>query len=291
MPKPPEHENFFELKFITNYLLAGCAPPMDLILELSQEPLKDLGALLLIPDPLDIAQEMFAPRHGRRRKPGRHGRKRKWRPRLGDVDGLIGEYFHTTELSEAAMALPGARFAFRLLNFVEGINFGAALAEGVEDVAFETLWGVLEADHNQCLDFDRISRRADYNQIVGFPGPDHYPIGMPTLEFNHNFYNNPFYTAYAPTNWGIGVSARFKNVGEVYGAAGRLILNSSTRGVIAASQHIDLALNSDAMLSVSAVCEPGEDVGWYWAATGGRLECQRPRMLAYGEHGWLDWLL
>lgn len=289
MPKPPQQEDFFELKFVTNYLLAGCFPPYDLIVECSEEPKHDLLLLLLGLDAGDIAQAMFEPKHQRSRKPDRHGRKRRRRIRFPDVNDMTGEMMRVHDVADAAAQFPGARFAFRALNFYESFTFPAALAGGLGDLGFETLWGVLNADHDECLDFDRIDRQIIGESLPGFPGPTYYPIALGQLNLNHGFYNSEFGTSHGSTGWGLSFSARVSNDHPAVDVGGALAITSNWRGEVAASQTVTLSPGGSSTLSCSCTGLPGESLSWTWKATTGSVRMANARATAYGESGWLQW--
>lgn len=289
MPKPPQQEDFFELKFVTNYLLAGCFPPYDLIVECSQEPKHDLLMLILGLDAGDIAQAMFDPRHGRTRKPDRHGRKRKRRFRFPDVNDMTGEMMRVNEVAEAGAALPGARFAFRALNFYESFTFPAALAGGLTDLGFETLWGVMNIDHDECLAFDRMDRQMIGESYPGFPGPANAPIALGQLNFNHGFFDGEFGTGHGAGPWALSFSARITNPHAADNVGGKLTLNSNFRGRIGETQNVVLDPGGSVSLSCSATCTDYEFVEWNWTPLSGTVLMDNARATAYGEVSWLKW--
>lgn len=289
MPYPPPQDDVFKFRFITNYLLAGCFPPFDLIVEFTEKPRLDLLRLFFVPDATDIAQAMFDPRHGRHRKPARHGRKRPKFKGIPDISDMIGERMRVDEVAEAIGDLPGTRMAFRFINAVEGFQIAAAVVEIAEDMAFDPILGTILTKHDHCLEFDRISRRNDGPIVAGFPGPDLYPIPLTILETNHGFFNNPWITSHDGSNWGIGFSASMKYEGSLGHAAGSLALSSNIRGVIAESQVVTLGYQDQTHLSVTAKCHPGEDISWVWKPVYESLTITEAQVIAYGEHGWLDW--
>jgi len=290
VPKPPDHGDLFELKFITNVLMAGCAPPFDVIVEFSEEPGIELFMLLAGFDMFDILQGMFEPVKGRRRKPARHGRKRGRIRGLPDANDEIGRRLTPRELKEAFNRLPGARVAFRFINFTEFIGMGAAILEKSGDIAFNPFWGMFENDDLICYDLPRLSRTRDSFFIIGGLGPNPWPINIAPIDFNHGFFDSPFHTN-CGVNCGVGLRATLWNNDLTSPRQGSLILGEPTTGTVwAESSWRTIGPGETISIDVSATVPAGHEVHWMYRNEGGAIQATDVNVLVFGEAGWMDWV-
>lgn len=262
MPKPPDLGAFDDIKFITNYMLAGCEPPFWLFVEFSQEPAKDLGLILLVPEVEDIAQAIFDPHGGRRRKPARHGRKRRRRLGFPSADDIIGQRLRGRLNPGNVLNIGLFRRAFPILNIVEGFNFSAAVIEGVTDIGYEALWGILQADTQHCKEFSRLSKSSEVFQTVGGGGPPLQPVNIQTVDFNSG-YSNTFTSAKnrnhkCTTNF----NAYVRNNRSDVTASGTIALQNTDTGQMHRGQEFILGPGEGKFLQVDA--EFGADEWFAW---------------------------
>lgn len=192
MPQPPDIPDFAKINFVTNYALLGCEPPVDLFVQFAKEPAKDLALLFLLPDLVDIGQAIFDPKAGRKRKPGRHGRKKRRLPGLPDTSDLIGQRARAVLNPHNALKFGPVNFMFRIWNRFELVSFTAAVIEGVTDIGYEGLLGVLSANPNFCREFARLVRTAPEPFTDGGVGPIPAPMQITELQHSEGFSSTPW---------------------------------------------------------------------------------------------------
>lgn len=182
MPRPPDIDDFAKINFVTNALMAGCNAPAHLFFECAREPLGRLAMLFLLPDLMDIGQAIFDPKGGRRRKPGRHGRKSGRGPGFPDVSDMVGQRARGVLNPHNALSFGPVNKAFRIFNAYEGFAITVALLEGVTEVGYGGLLGVLTLDPNQCSDFGRLVKRKSAPEFGGGIGVGLDPIVIDVIE-------------------------------------------------------------------------------------------------------------
>lgn len=259
MAKVPRFDNGPEIKFITNYFVQGCVPPYNLFVEFSEEPTKDLWVLMLGIDPIDIGKDWLRPKRGRPRTPKRHGRKRPWRNIELDPNAYVGNKLRAKAPYYPGLDLPGARALFKLGDALDRLNFTAAVVEGLQDVGFETLWGILSAHPEHCPNMAFLNRHETgpkaWPGVVG----SSTPIGVATLDSAQHFGTGSadvYTTFYAP--WTLVYNCRV----EAYSSGGakdwELIVRSDKRGVIEASGKKTFDEGEEVGFEITAEAEPGE---------------------------------
>lgn len=262
MPRPPKTDAFDDIRFITNYFLAGCTPPATLVIDLSAEPEKELLLLLLSADLFDIVQTVFSPVGGRKRRPGRHGRK-SGRGKINfDANDLVGERIRADINPHNALNFKGTRIAFRLLNAYEGVAFTAALVEGVSDIGFEHLWGILAVNPNYCREIARFQVDREFRQVFG---PLQQPIGeanLPDVQVNSGFLLNPFGCNNVNTKYLVNLSGTLEGRQEVPTFIGRMGLRDQLTGAITWGSKVELAEGQTAHLQVSETFDVNHPMTW-----------------------------
>lgn len=262
MPRPPDIDDFGKLNFIANYFLHGCTPPMFLFLQCANEPIHDLSMLLLFPDFVDIGQAIFDPKGGRRRKPGRHGRKSGRGPGFPDTSDMVGQKARGILNPHNALNFGPVNKVFRIVNVLERVAFTAAILEGVTDIGYEGLLGVLTVDPNHCKEFSRLVRRAGSSGQQGGAGQPINPINLPIVDAAVGFGSwmtgcNLLYSSFVihlrvvitPENFGAPIT-----VEAALGVIGQGIREHSSRRTIQAGDV--------ATLECSATFVPGENCEW-----------------------------
>jgi hypothetical protein len=286
MPRPPSFDPIDEFKFIVNYALAGCTPPYDLFVQLSQAPARRLLLLILAPDPVDIGQAMLGPQRHRRRLPARHGKKPKISRGVPDVSDIIGGRIRAVVNPHDALSFGPTRAAFRIWNKYEGIAFTAALVEGFGDIGFETLWGIMQIEPEHCLNLGRLGRHGETAFIAGGAGPEIWPISMPTLDFVRNFQSNSFGCSYFGGPFNVSMSATAYNGSGVNNVRVQIalgVVGGATKGF---SSTAELGPGDSINLTCDADFDSGDNVEW-----GVRNRNDNPvildrAILAYGQQEW-----
>lgn len=194
MPRPPNWDSLIDWRFITNYMLLGCDTPQWLIVDYAGPPAQDLLLLFLLPNLTDIAQAAFDPRTQRRRKPQRHGKKRLKISGFPDPSDVIGGKVRGYINPYNALDLKPFRVAFRLMNGYEAVAISAAVIDGVTDVAYENLLGIVSLSDATCYEFKRIQKLKNNVQLIGGTGPNVWPVGVTEVDFNNGFFEGSFGT-------------------------------------------------------------------------------------------------
>lgn len=259
MPRPPKLDELTELSFITNYFMQGCAPPFWLFVELSKEPVGDLALLILGIDGFDIAQAIFGPKGSRNRSSGRHGRKSR-RHRLNfDPNDFVGGKVRGVVNPYDALDFGPLRKAFRIYNVYEGFNFSAALVEGLTDVGFETLWGVITVNDKNCSTLPYLTRQRESGDAMVGVAPWSTAFNV-SQKLNENLFQS-----IDGTSWNCHVSDYTVGAAAtVYAASGaglrdfRLTIRSLQSGVLAESSWVSMDQGDSIRLSVEAEVPAGE---------------------------------
>ena len=267
MPNQHDPSIWTAAKFVTNYWLAGCDFKPYLIVDLNSEPQRDLVLLILTPDLSDIAQEVFDPRGGRRSKPNRRGRKGRGRKGSLDPSTLIGRAIRGYANPFNALRAGPARFFFPLLNIYEGVAFTAAIIDGLGDIGFEHLWGIIKADPNDCIAMPIVERSEPPGAIVGGLNPPIAGVRLNTPILNTGF-----------TSWDLFVSCDQDFFVEFQGyvktefgtnVKGELVLGPDYDTIRATSGNIDCTPDSYQFVSVSGQFSAGEECRWGWHQNSG----------------------
>lgn len=262
MARPPNIEALGKLNFITNYFLAGCTPPFFLFCEFAREPAKDLLLLFLLPDLTDIGQAIFDPKAGRRRKPGRHGRKRRRGGGFPDPSDLIGQRVRSVVNPHNALQFGPVNFAFRIWNRYEAVAITAAIIEGLSDTAYQGILGVLDIKPDHCTEFARLVRNDDIPELQGAIGPPIWPVrvrdvvtntGFTTSQYTCMAMNGPYIVHFTCT-------IRFDGADGVGQAS--LALGPIGGPIRATSRIARLNWGESVTLTVSAAFEAGEACEW-----------------------------
>lgn len=281
MPRPSKPDEFAQINFITNFFLLGCSPPTAAFFEFAQEPAEDLAFLIFAPDLFDIAQEILDPSKGRRRKPARHGRKRPRAPGLPDTSAMIGGRLNRAANIGAAIRLTPLRWILPLYNIYEGVAFSVAVLEGVTDIFFTGILGVVEIDNNNCKDLDLMRRSLGIPQVDGGAGPPVTPIRLTTLDKNKGFQQTERTVRHDSKPFEVAFQARVKPrfVQPDFGMA--LAVRSQTTGEIYQSRYKDTPDDEIYDFDVSASFGPGETVEWGIGDRTGFWDIIEANVIAY----------
>lgn len=149
----PHIDGIDKFNFVVNYFMQGCTPPFWLFIETAQEPAFDLLLLLLEPDMQDIVQAMFEPGGSRKRRSGRHGRKSGRKIGFPDTSDIVGAQIRARVNPHDALRFGPVKFLFKMNNVYEGVAFSAAVLDGVIDVGFEGILGVMTLRPDLCPGF------------------------------------------------------------------------------------------------------------------------------------------
>lgn len=283
MPRPPDIDALGKLNFVVNYFLHGCTPPIFLFCQFAQEPAKDMLLMFLLPDLTDIGQAVFDPQHGRRRKPGRHGRKKRRGGGFPDPSDLIGQRVRGVINPHNALKFGPVNWAFRIWNRVEAVNFTCAVIEGLADTAYSGLLGVLETDPFHCKEFARMVRTDTVPQLGGGAGPPIWPIAVSDLEASTGFTSTQFQCRAFKGAYVVHFSctleyAGFDFAGEVSVALG--VVGGVRREI---SQVATLNFGDTITLEVSMDFEEGEAAEWGLGNRFGFFTCVSRQVVAFGK--------
>lgn len=287
MPRAPQFDPLDEISFITNYFIQGCELPFNLFVQFSKEPAGDLLAMIISLDWEDILKDWLRPSGGRKRTPRRHGRKRP-RGRISlDPNDYFGSKPRSIMAEYPGIKLPGARALFRITDKVDALNWNAAIIDGVTDIGFETLWGIISAHPELCPQMAYVNAHSEITQpMVGVAPPD-LPISLGIKDNGQNFQGPlPFVMTTFAGPWTLAASANFTALSAGGMVNGALTIRSQSRGILGISNHATIGQGEDITLTASAEFEPGE---WGFLArsvTSGSIDIRHAT--AFGFSG--DWL-
>ena len=267
MPRPPKIDAFDDIRFITSYFLAGCTPPSTLVIDLSLEPEKELALLILTPDISDIVQEVIGPGSGRGRKPARHGKKHPRRLHFPDTSQLIGSRIRAKLNPFDALNFGATRFLFRLWNIYEGVSFTAAVVEGLTDIGFEHLWGILTVNPNYCREFQRFQRSSVGVGTYGLSGGGVSNANLSHLDANTGFLATQFTAQNIFTDFRVSFSAHIKYAGAASNSSGYAALHNITTGEMHRGTRYDLGPEQTAWVEVTANFKKNEICEWGFSDT------------------------
>lgn len=289
MPRPFDPNLITGWKFITNYFLAGCNPGNLLVIDTNTEPEKDLALLFLTPDISDIVQEVFDPSRGRKRKPGRRGRKKPGGRGGLDISTIIARPIRAAANPFNALKMTPLRYVFPLWNIYEGLSFTAAVVDGLSDIGFDNLWGVLSVDPSQCSDIGRMERNSNFSQAIGGLNPPIAAGNAPNLIQQQQFtsiqsacsHNKDFHVAYEC----VAVN-RF--LGPV---KGRLVLGTDPDTIVHWGDTVELNPGDAEPVGVSGTFDGGQTCYWGWQQMSPNfVALNEQQVIAFSEADWpWDW--
>jgi hypothetical protein len=260
MPRPPDLNFIQGTSFVTNYFLLGCEAPSWAVIELNTEAQRDLAALFLVPDLSDIVQEVFDPRNERRRRPNRRGRKRPRGRWSFDPSTLIGRAIRGQLGPQDALQLGRYTWAFRLLDIYEGITFTIAVVDGVADVIFEQLWGILTMDPSKCVNMPRFYRVNENIATYNGGSTSFGPMNIAQAVFADDFPNTG-QGCTADRSFTVSVGGYFFNDDNTDREL-RLALGPSYSEARGWSDQVTLAPGEGKYLSAFADFDPDENCVW-----------------------------
>lgn len=302
MPRPRARPHIHEqLKFVTNYMLAGCGPEPDLIFEMNTDALLGLMVLFVGISPEDIVQGFFDPRHKRARSPGRHGRKSRRGIGFPDISDEIGRRVSVPEIGQGLKKLPGGRWVLPGINILEGIAISAAVIEGITDVGYDNLAGLLDLNPNYCREFPRFRREVCYGeecpsegyngpQIVGGAGGANDPIVFRKRLGNTGFITETIVQKNLTERWAMSAEVIVQAHTPNQRTQGRIAIETDKRGFIAERPMLDMADGETQSVTIDALIEPDEFASVRWRGVNGFGLILNGQLLGYGQKDWLDWL-
>lgn len=266
MPRPPDFDGFEDIRFITNYFLMGCGVPRYLVVDFSKEPLWDVALLICTFDVSDIAQEVLQPGGARNRRSGRHGRKSGRITASLDPNEFVGAKIRAKINPLDVLQHSPLRRIFPLLNAYEGVAFTAAVADGITDVGFETLWGILNVLPGACREFARFTRHYDSGdpyQLVGGVGPPVEAINLPQIDFVNKFATTERAATCFEGNWNLAFEAALYSLPtNPTGAYITLAIHNLATGEIVQTGDVTLGPGDTTHLTIGHEAKSGEFLEW-----------------------------
>lgn len=291
MPMPPPGVGAFDdIRFVTNYLLAGCTITPDLIFELNTDAAASLAVMLVTFDFQDIVQGFFDPKSSRKTRPARHGGKRRPINGIPDINDFIGQKVKVVEMNRAIQKLPGAKFVLPGINIIEGVTIAAFVAEGVTDIAFDNLIGLLELNPNHCREFPRWKRDRIEPQIIGGAGIGGFDsINLDQKQVVTGFVSEGR-TANTDKPWACAFQCVLHNDRQQGPLRGAVEIRGLDGVTYATTGDIELGEGETESYALSASVPPNVPITWGWKIGGNFSLCLSASGLGYGESGWLDWI-
>jgi hypothetical protein len=287
MPRPPRVEILDQMKFITGYWWQGCETPFNLIVEFSRAPTGRLLALVLGLDANDIIKEWLRPARGRKRTPRRHGRKRPLSGFSFDLNDYIAGKPRAAADGYPGLDLPGSRALFKITDVADRVNMTAAIVEGVSDVGFETLWGIINLNPDFCPTMPFVNRsRNDPLSVPGVVSPG-APLPAPILLNAQHYVStgpNAYRTFVQDTNFG------WSGIIKPYSIGGCVnwtpTVRSTTRGVIGQGSSFTLDQDELGHFTCNATVQAGEIVFPARTTDFGSVEVLEMSVYGFGGPTW-----
>lgn len=259
MPTPPDVDDLDKINFITAYFWQGCAPPFWLFVEFAKEPAQDLLCILFLFDWQDILKDWLRPGTPRRRTPRRHGRKK--RRRLPDLDPneYVGSKARRSVGEFPGLDLPGARAVFYVSDVADRVAISAAVLEGVTDIGYEGLLGILSFDPNNCPGFAYVTASDPNSQDIVGVAPQTLPLTFEQIDNKQNF-EGPSPVAVTTFVGDFTLAAHATITALSAGGAGAvgLTIRDENENIVAEGSTADLIQGESIDLTVSADCTAGE---------------------------------
>jgi len=281
MPRPPKPDSFSQINFVVNYALLGCTPPTALFVEFAKEPKDDLAALILLPDLQDIGQGIFEPKKGRRRRPGRRGRKNRRRIPFPDTSDLIAQRVRARLNPFDIFRLSPVRYLFPLINLYEGVTFTVALVEGFTGIFYEGLLGVITVDPLNCRELARLKREQVNLLVAPGAGPPIWPINCNDLVAVQDFSTGPAFCTLADKDFVAVFSCQVQSTSPRPGEGCRAALGTSGNTFREQSSFIPTEDGEWHTLDVSADFSAGENCVWGIGNRFGGHRVRNANVLAY----------
>ena len=290
MPAPPNIPFFAQMRFVTNYMLAGCGPEQGLIVEMNTLAAKNLAVILFGISAEDIVQGFFDPRRGRNTKPDRHGRKRRGGFRFPDISDEIGRRASVPEIGQAMRQMPFGKWVLPGINVLEGIAISTIIVEGVGDITFDNIAGLLELNPEHCTEFERFEREIVGQQVIIKPGGGISPIFFDDEKYNVGFVGGRSAVSCFESRFAINIAIDVWNDREEFDLELALQLSNMTTGETAHTGYRTLAPGQRSQFTCNLSAEPGQYIAYDTDIRAGTGLITQGNVVGYGESGWLDWL-
>lgn len=137
-------------------------------------------------------QDIFDPSNGRGRDSRRHGRKRRRGRFTLDTSTLIARPIRAQANPHNVARFTPLRFLFPIWNIYEGLNFTVAIVDGLSDVYFEHLWGIISVDQSSCSDLARLQREDPIGNSMGGLSPPIDGCSLGNLVTSNGFTSDRF---------------------------------------------------------------------------------------------------
>lgn len=286
MPRPARPDEFTQINFIVNYFLIGCDPPSAAFFEFAQEPAQDLALFLLAPDLQDLGASLIDPGQGRKRRPPRHGRKRRRFPGLPDTSTMVGQRLNASVGIGQALRLTPLRWIFPLYNIYEGVSFTAAVLEGVTETTFEGILGVVTISNEECNEIDVLRRELTSVVIEGGAGPPIESIPLNNLIRNRGFMNTNRNCRNVDAKYDVAFSAVVEPTAPEEDWFTTLALGTSATDRRYVSDIKETPDKTTYDLSVTGSFEAGENCVWGLGSRKGFYRIISAQLLAWSTADW-----
>ena len=287
MPRPPDIPDLAKVNFITAYMFQLCVPDFYAMVEFAKKPAGKLAMIVIGLDAEDMVKEWLRPGRGRQRKPARHGRK--W-PRIKfswDLNDMVATQPRAMADSYPGIQLPGTRALFYLGDQFDRVAITAAVVEGVTDVGFQSLLGVIQSNPNNCPTLPYINRFAEFPVTIVGIEPWDTPVEADTLEGANLFtIGTPFRYRCDVSDWYLGWSAKVVALSAGGTNDWRPGIWSNERGLIAQGSAANLSQGGEQWVEVGADLAKGESAWPCRTNVSGTVELHGVRVFGFGGGLW-----
>lgn len=289
MPKPPNFDPVTDLAFITNYALLGCSNPRILVADLSGPALADLALLFVTPSFDDFIQGVLSPKGSRNARAGRHGRKSGRGFGIPDPNDLIANKLAGRIHPYTPIRMGLTRYAWGGLQLYEGINFAAALADGITNTKYDRLWGIFNISASHCREFARMARHWDDYGVGGGLGRPWDPMNINRLDFTVDFFDGNFGTGTSAPQWEIALKVHFWGIEGLPPATFDLQLRNQHDHVIASTGAVTIEPGQHMTLEINGEAKADDFISWGTAINSGNYAYLRADVLAYRDLDLFGW--
>lgn len=250
--RPPVIDSLDKVRFILFYAFSTCEAPFQLYVEFAAKPTYDFLLAIGSFDLKDFVQEMFRPRGVAGHKQSRHGRHKK-PPPLGvpDVSEELGSRVALRNIGDFNAYGKGTRMFFHILGEVDRVAWNLFLFEGVTDIGFEAVHGVLQSDNRFCPQLGRFLGENPF-QLFGGAGPLWKAIGYSEKKYAVGCTSSNGFSVYLPEGrWVLNVAGECTAVSGDTLAAVRILNQSDADNVVDVTGPFFLAEDEPQKILVS----------------------------------------
>jgi hypothetical protein len=181
--RPPTPGWFGQVNFIVGWFMQSCDVPLTVYVQFAAEPTVEVALMLVTLDPADLVKEWARPKGLRT---ARHGRKGKRGTKdvftLLDVDELVAHNIAGHEEFRGRPFGSATFWAFEITDVIDRVSWTFACVDGITEIGYKTLIGIIQADKNNCPQLGRMFRTDGFASILN-TGNNFAPVSVEDLQW------------------------------------------------------------------------------------------------------------